>query len=263
MHIHFLDPYRLLPSPIHALDGRVKFVLTVAFILTSALTPVGAWPIYLVLWALIWAVAVLSQLGIGFVTSRAVLAMPFVLAALPLLFSVPGQPLLSLGGLTLTAEGLTRFLSLALKSWLSLQAAILLTTTTPFPDLLLAMRAVRLPRLLVALFGLMWRYIFVLADEALRLMRAREARSGGWPAADRPQGGTLVWRAKVTGGMAGNLFLRGLERSDRIYLAMLARGYDGEIRSLPQPPLSRAAWLALAGGLGVLIVLLFLSLLWA
>ena len=49
----------------------------------------------------------------------------------------------------------------------------MLASSTPFPDLLVAMRAVGIPRLLVAIFGLMWRYLFVLADEVLRLMRAR------------------------------------------------------------------------------------------
>jgi energy-coupling factor transporter transmembrane protein EcfT len=49
MHVHFLDPYRSLTSPVHALDGRVKFVLSVAFILTASLTPLGAWPVYALL----------------------------------------------------------------------------------------------------------------------------------------------------------------------------------------------------------------------
>ena len=79
MHVHFLDPYQPRSSPIHALDGRVKFVLTLAFILTTALTPVGAWPVYILLLALIFAVVILSELGVVFVFKRAVLALPFVL----------------------------------------------------------------------------------------------------------------------------------------------------------------------------------------
>ena len=83
MHVHFLDPYQHYASPIHALDARVKFVLTLAFILTTALTPVGAWPVYILLFALVMAVVILSELGVGFVLKRALLALPFVLAALP------------------------------------------------------------------------------------------------------------------------------------------------------------------------------------
>lgn len=263
MHIHFLDPFRPGSSLVHNLDPRVKLVLTVAFILTAALTPVGAWPVYILLLALILAVELLSDLGIGYVFKRSMLAVPFVLSALPLLFTVPGTPLAQLPGLewTLSLEGLERFLSLSIKSWISVQAAIVMSSTMPFPDLLLAMRALKTPRLLVAVFGLMWRYLFILADEALRLMRARAARSGRSEQAGLRVGGSLAWRARVVGGMAGNLFLRGFERSDRIYTAMLSRGFDGEVRAFAQPPLNQSGWLALWSGLFLCVLILVLGLL--
>jgi cobalt/nickel transport system permease protein len=260
MHIHFLDPYRPLTSPIHAMDGRAKFVLTVAFILTVSLTPVSAWPVYILLFTVLLSIEILSGLGIGYVLKRASLALPFVLAALPVLFTMRGQTLFSvpIGSWTLSAsvEGLERFASIALKSWLSVQAAIVLSACTPFPELLQAMRAVGIPRLLVGMFGLMWRYLFVLVDEALRMLRARAARSGQVAGMGKKAGGSVVWRARVTGGMAGSLFLRGFERSDRIYVAMLSRGYDGEVRSLPLPPFTGRGWLVLASGLAFLGLLL-------
>ena len=69
-------------------------------------------------------------------------------------------------------------------------------------------------------------------------------------------GGGLAWRARVTGGMAGNLFLRAFERSDRIYVAMLSRGYDGEVRSAPMPPLGLGSWLTLFLFIALLLALL-------
>ena len=123
------------------------------------------------------------------------------------------------------------------------------------------MRALQVPRLLVAVFGLMWRYLFVLVDEALRLIRARAARSGISDPALR-SGGTLAWRARVTGGMAGSLFLRAFERSDRIYAAMAARGYDGEVRAFPLPPLAPAARLVLGAGHALLALLTLLGVFW-
>lgn len=149
-----------------------------------------------------------------------------------------------------------RLISIALKSWLSIQVAVLLTVSTPFPDLLQAMRALKVPRLLVAIFGLMWRYLFVLVDEALRLMRARSARSSQHPHKNYRSGRSIPWRARVTGAMAGSLFLRAFERSDRIYLAMLARGYDGEVRVKPLPPLATSQKLLLFGGILLFFVLL-------
>jgi cobalt/nickel transport system permease protein len=74
-------------------------------------------------------------------------------------------------------------------------------------------------------------------------------------------GGPLVWRAKVTGGMAGNLFIRSLDRGERIYDAMAARGYDGEVRAFPLPTITSASWIVLFGGLTLLVVLLLFALL--
>jgi cobalt/nickel transport system permease protein len=264
MHVHFLDPYRPRNSLVHQLDARVKFVLALAFILTAALVPAGAWPVYILLFAVDLSVEILSELGVVYVLKRSILALPFVLAAVPVIFTIQqGTTLFSfdIGPWTLTAysAGLVRFISIALKSWLSLQMAIVLAASTPFPELLVAMRALHIPRLIVAIFSLMWRYLFVLVDEALRLMRARTARSGHSDQAGLKTGGSIAWRARVTGGMAGSLFLRGIERSDRIYMAMLARGYDGEVRSFPLPELGRGSWIILFLGLLLFIALLSLS----
>lgn len=263
MHIHFLDPYEPKNSPIHALDARVKFVLAVAFILTTSLTPAGAWPVYVLLFAISISVVVLSDLGVGTVLKRASIAIPFALAALPVLFTVKGEPLftLPLGFATLTASaaGAERFISILFKSFISVQMAIVLAMSTPFPQLLMAMRAVKIPRLLVAIFGLMWRYLFVLADEATRLLRARASRSGAAQQAGFRTGGSIAWRGRVAGGMAGNLLLRGFERGDRIYAAMTARGYDGEVRGFALPHMPALHQVVLIAGLAVLVLLFGLS----
>jgi cobalt/nickel transport system permease protein len=247
LHIHALDAYRPKSSIIHHLDARVKLVLAVLFIVSAALTPDGAWPAYVLLTALALGVTVASRLGVGFVYRRSAVALPFALAALTVIFSTPGRPLLTtrvLGlNVTLTDAGLIRFVSIVLKSWLSVQMAVVLTASTHFPALLQAMRSLRVPKVLVAVFGFAYRYLFVIGDEALRMLRARAARSG---TAGERGGGSLLWRARVTGGMAGSLFLRSIERSERIYDAMVARGYDGEVRSLRSPVLrSRDVLIAL------------------
>ena len=252
---HFLDPYQPGDSLLHELDPRVKFVLTLAFILTTAALPNGAWPIFLLLLSLVLSAAVTSELGLSFVLRRSLVALPFVLAAVSILFTVPGPTLwhgtLGPWTLTISSTGIARFVTILLKSWLSVQAAILLAATTPFSDILQAMRTVRIPRILVAIFQLTWRYLFVLVNEAMQMMRAREARSAD---PHGRGGGTLAWRARVTGGMAGSLFLRSLGRGERVYAAMLARGYDGEVRAFPRPPVPVTQGVVL----GVLVALLAL-----
>jgi len=260
MHFSPFDLYHAGDSILHGLDPRIKLALTLAFILSVSLTPVGAWPIYVLLLALALSASVASELGLAFVARRAALALPFVLAAFPVMFTIKGDALASvrLGAwtLTLTQPGLERFVSVALKSWLSTQMAILLTATTSLPDLLLAMRSMGLPRLLIAVLGLMWRYLALLVDEALRMLRARDSRSGSW---DGRGGGTLLWRARVTGAMAGTLFLRGYERSERVYSAMLSRGYDGTIRSFSLEPLSWAERLMLIAAFLLLAALVLVG----
>ena len=263
MHVHFLDPYQAKESPVHRLDPRIKLVLTLAFIITTSLVPPGTWPVYVLLLALILSVEVLSELGIRFVFKRSLLAVPFMLAALPIIFTAPGPELASIElgplAISISQAGMERFISIALKSWISIQAAVVLAASTPFPAILVAMRAIRLPRLIVSIFGLMWRYLFVLVDEAIRLNRARASRSGHPRESKGKVGGTLIWRARVTGGMVGSLFLRALERSDRIYMAMVSRGYDGEVRTLPRNGLSLVDWTVLMFSLAVLSFLLLIA----
>jgi cobalt/nickel transport system permease protein len=254
MHFHFLDPYQPRASAIHALDPRIKLMLAIGYILCVALMPSGAWLAYGLAFALALSVILFSDLGVANVLKKSAVALPFVLAAAPLIITAGGPALARVGGVAISANGAARFLSIAIKSWLSVQMAIVLASSTSFPDLLLAMRGLRFPKIFVSIFGLMWRYLFVLADEALRMMRARAARSGEREGAKA--GGGLAWRAKVTGGMAGSLFLRGIERGDRIYLAMASRGYDGEIRSFPLPRILPSQWLVLGMGLAALALLL-------
>ncbi len=258
-----LDPYRSADSYVHQLDARIKLVLTLAFILATALLPVNAWAAFILLLSLAWSCALLSTLGIAFVVKRALVVLPFGLAALPLPFSYPSdvtwQVDMGFVQLTIGQAGLVRLIGITLKSWLSVQAAVMLSASTRLPELLMALRAIRLPRLLVAVIGLMWRYLFVLVEEAARLLRARQARSGTSAHAKGKIGGSLFWRAKVTGEMAGGLFLRSIERSERVYAAMLARGYDGTPRVLEQSPLRRKDWLLMASVLLILFLLLLLG----
>jgi cobalt/nickel transport system permease protein len=247
---------------LHTMDARVKVLFTLAFIVSLSLSPHGAWPAYVLFFSLSLSLALASRLGLAVVFKRSLLALPFALAALPLIFTgpPPRYPLewLPMVPLLYSPTGMERFLSIAVKSWISVQAAILLSATTRFPDLLAALRQLGVPRLLVAVTGLMWRYLFVMFEEVTRLLRARTSRSTN-SIPGKKAGGSLRWRAKVAGGMAGSLFLRSLERSDRIYAAMLARGYTGEPAVIGSKPMTRHDWSTLLFGAAVLASILFFA----
>ena len=234
MHFDAFDRYHETESFIHHLDPRAKVVVTIAFILSNALLPDGAWTAFALSWLFLLFVNVLSNLGITFTLKRSFVALPFALVAITVLFSIPGNTLTSFHflfwDLTITDMGLLRFLSILVRSWLSVQMAILLVATARFPDIIHALEHLRVPSILTTIISFLYRYLFVLVDEVFRLLRAREARSAA--VAGSRSGGSVPWRAGVAGNMAGQLFLRSYERSDRVYNAMLARGYTGHLQTM-------------------------------
>jgi cobalt/nickel transport system permease protein len=263
MHFHIADAYQETGSRLHRLDARVKVVLAVLMILLVGLTPTGAFGAYVGFFTLMMAGAVLARVDPLLVIKRSLVALPFAGAAITLIFTVPGRSLgqVPLVGWTISEAGVVRSMSIIFKSLISVQAAVILMMATHFTDVLWALSALRVPRVLVAIISFMYRYMFVLVDEALRLTRARDSRSAilaGNP--NREQ--SVVFRAQTTGRMIGNLFLRSYERSERVYQAMVARGYRGELKQLDPPPLKMrdvlfaAVPLALGAGLTAIGALL-------
>ena len=259
MHFDAFDRYHETTSFIHRLDPRVKVVITIAFILSNALLPDGAWLAFGLSWLFLIFANGLSNLGLVFTLKRSFVALPFALVAVTVLFSIPGTPLTTFHFLfwdfTITDMGLLRFESILVRSWLSVQMAILLVATARFPDLIHAFEHLRVPSILTTIIAFLYRYLFVLADEVFRLLRARDARSASLPAAAASQrsGGSVAWRAKVAGNMAGQLFLRSYERSDRVYNAMLARGYAGHLMTINAHILRRVDYVTLAMALVVIL----------
>jgi cobalt/nickel transport system permease protein len=257
MHFDAFDRYHESESFLHRLDPRVKVVVTVAFILSNALLPDGAWIAFAFSWLFLLLANTLSNLGFGFTFKRSLIALPFAFIAITILFSMPGKALTSFHFLmwdfTITDAGLLRFVSILIRSWLSVQMAILLVATARFPDIIHALEHLKVPAILTTIIAFLYRYLFVLADEVFRLMRARESRSAAAPG-QRP-GRSVAWRARIAGHMAGQLFLRSYERSDRVYNAMLARGYAGHLETINPHELRRRDYLTVA--LALLVILFF------
>lgn len=249
MQASTFDRYVHGRTPIHLLNPQVKIVITILFILSNVLLPDGAWLAFAVAWLLLLSVNRLAGFSFAYLFKRSFIAIPFALAAITVIFTMPGNVVASwqVGPslITMTDAGIVRFASVLVRSWLSVQMAILLTATTQFPDLMHGLHHLRVPAVLVAIISFMYRYLFVLVEEVTRLLRARDARSARLTA-DGKHGGTVWWRAKVTGNMAGQLFVRSFDRSDRVYQAMLARGYNGELRTMNPHAMQRRDWLALA-----------------
>jgi cobalt/nickel transport system permease protein len=235
LNLDFLDKYASLDSPVHRLDGRVK-VLAVLFSLTVwVTTPVGQWLPFAAAAVLLTVAAGLSRVPPGYLLARGLPVAGFVaLMALLVPFRPGGEVLLRLGpGVAVRREGAQLYATVIAKAFLAVTAVLLLSATTSFAALLEALERLHVPRTLVLIVSFAYRYLFVIAEETLRMRRARDARLFG---------GRWLWHSRVIGQMIGTLFLRSYERAERVYQAMLARGYDaGSPPPRPVPLTARQA----------------------
>jgi len=224
----FLDKYSDGNSVIHRLDPRGKLLATLAFIAAVVLTPAASWLAYGLFFIIIAVPVLLSKVPLSYILRRSLVIIPFVLlVAVFIPFFKEGEvaATANLWGwhISLTQSGLQLMGSILAKSWLSILSLILLTSTTGFPQMLKGMERLRTPGVMVMLLSFMYRYIFLLADEVMRMKQARDSRSFG---------GKRLWQVKTAGNMIGTLFIRSYERGERVYASMVARGFDGHSRTL-------------------------------
>jgi cobalt/nickel transport system permease protein len=224
-------PHRVTPSPLARLDPRVKLGCALGLVLAAVfLPPAEAGKLWMLFGlAALWALV--SQVSARWLATRALFLLPFVgLAALSLPHA-RGQE-----GIELSFYGLA-----FLRAGTSLLATAAFLGTTPEPDALSALSAYRLPRPLGQTIAFALRYLRVMGAEVARMLQARAARAAG--------AGTLALRAQGTGGIVGSLFIRSMERSERISQAMAARGYWGDLPRTEIRRLSGADWSFAAGWL--------------
>ena len=224
----FLDQYSDRDSIIHRLDPRTKLITTLFFVLAVVLTPPNRWQAFALYFILVATLILLSRVPILYVLKRSLVIMPFVvLIAIFIPFfkegEVAGSYNIWLWQVTVTYSGLQVFWNILAKAWLSILSLILLTSTSKFSNLLRSLEKLRLPRVMTMILSFMYRYLFVLVDEVMRMKQARDSRSFG--------GGRLR-QLRTIGNMIGILFIRSYERGERVYVAMVARGFDGQTRTL-------------------------------
>jgi cobalt/nickel transport system permease protein len=247
-----LDHFAAGSGALHRLDPVAKTIGGLATILATVLV---ARDHFIPLIPVAAALAVYHAVGripLGYAAKRLLIVSPFALAV-AILFPLfePGRAVWSaaIGGWTLqvTDAGLVRAGGLIGKFFLCAWAALLLLSTTRFQDMAAALGRLHVPPAFVTQLAFMYRYLWVLSDEMMRLRMAREARDCGY--------GPWSLRMRSRTGLVGVLFLRTFDRAERIYRAMAARGFDGrisggrEVSMRPADRLFTAAALAAAAGI--------------
>jgi len=255
VHHIMLDHFANRSTPAHRLDPAAKAVALLAVILATVLVTRDRFlPLVPVATALA-AYHAVSRTPIRYTLRRLALVSPLAVAVVVLFpFLEPGEAVwrwpVAGGEVVVTREGLLRAGHLLAKFVLCTWAALLLLATTRFQDLLQGLARLRMPRVFVTQLAILYRYLWVLMDEGMRMRMARAARDGGLG----------PWRLRLhsRAGVIGVLFLRSWDRAERIYRAMAARGFDGTLHAPRHGRLRPADWV-FAGSVLVASVALVLG----
>ncbi|MFH1849822.1 MAG: energy-coupling factor transporter transmembrane component T [archaeon] len=194
MHHEYLDRYSRLDSVVHRMDPRFKFISAILFIAVISFSP-NFYPLYVIMPVIVLSI-VLSGVPFIFMLRRLAVCMPFLVF---LLFLPPAKALL-----------------LCAKAASSITIMLLLISTTRFSCVLGTMRFLRVPNLFVMMFSFFYRYIFLFIETIHRMKQARDLRCFTRKQKLSPA---------LVSNMAGGIIVRSYEQSERVYAAMLARGY--------------------------------------
>ncbi len=232
MHHVLLDRWSQGNSPLHRRDPRAKIITLLTFLVVLATTPPNAAVALLTYSALLAAAILISALPLAKVLIRAAIVLPFSLT-FGVISWLAGEP--------------ARALALVEKSYLSTVAVLLLAGTTPLPSLLAGLERLGTPKLLVMIAQFLYRYLFVLSEQAQHMRLAASCRRGAG------QMRSASFRAAA--GTLAVLFARSYERAEGIHQAMRARGFSDRF-SLLRPTrfrFSDSVFVAVASALLILV----------
>lgn len=220
------------PGLLQRLDPRLKAVSLLVLLVAVGL--VHHVSVLVAAYAFTLALAVTSGLPLGFFVKRVWLFVPVFtgIVVLPATLSIvtPGEVVLTLwhwhgAPQGFTAQGLTTAALVVSRVATSVSLVVLLTLTTPWNRLLAALRALGVPRIFILIIGVAYRYVFLLLGTVTEMYEARKARTVSAARHDRAA-------RRFVAASAGALFGRAAHLSEEVHMAMVARGYRGNPRTL-------------------------------
>jgi cobalt/nickel transport system permease protein len=242
-NLGYLDTLSYRDTFVHRLDPRAKLITTLLFIITVVSIPkyeIAALLPFLLFPILLFS---LSDIPVAFILKKVLLVSSFAVFIGIFNPLIDRQTAYSAFGFTVSGGWLS-FLSIMLKFFLTITSALLLIATTSFPGVCHALQKMGMPEIFVSQLLFLYRYIFLLLEEAMKIVRARDMRSFG-------KKGLGI---KPAINLFGTLFLRTVERAERVYQAMLSRGFSGRLN------IARTYCFTIADALFVGLTILFLYL---
>ncbi|MEG1426427.1 MAG: cobalt ECF transporter T component CbiQ [Oscillospiraceae bacterium] len=230
-------------SGIHRLHPLVKILGVLTYIVAvvsfdryalSQLVPYIFFPVLLM---------ALAEIPYSMILKRTMIALPFCLFAGFSNLIVNTTPVLRFGGVTVSA-GLLSLIAIVFRTLLSVSAVLILVAVTPFSELTAQLRRFHVPRILVMLLEMTYRYIGALLEEVSSMYTAYRLRG------DSPKGIEL----RHMGSFVGQLLIRSFDRAERVYSAMQCRGYTLDAEQVKSRPLQGRDWVFLCTVCGLSVL---------
>ena len=223
---------------LQALDPRVRLLGILALILAVIVS--RRLPLVLALFILALLVSLASRVGFRLLAGRVwLIAFGFTgFIALPAIFTTPGIVAFRLGPIAASQQGLLTALLLILRVEAAVTFSTALVLCTRWTHLLKALRSLGVPAEAVTLLAMTYRYIFLLIETASQMFESRQSRIvGNLSAAEQRRLATRT---------AGVLFSKTIDLSNDVYLAMLSRGFRGEMELMTEFHMKLLDYAALA-----------------
>lgn len=237
-HVHAtsFESLTYIISPLHELDARAKIVAALVLVVGVVTTPPLHVVEFVLLCALLAATAALGNLPIGRLLRRSLIVLPaaVTIALLAPVTKAGGSWNVSAIRAAWSGGGWVLAWGIMSKAWLSACVMLLLAATTRTADLLAGLRRLHIPAVFVMLLSFISRYVTVLGDQLHSLRIALASR------APRPRPRVLL---PALGSLSGNLLVRSYERGERVYAAMVSRGYDGTLPAVRRSAITGAGLL--------------------
>jgi len=202
----FWDHYSGLDSPVHRLSPVIKILFVISLVVfLSAIPEYGLSLFSMPVLLFLLIILAVSKVPVVHVVKRTLVILPLIL------------PVIVLNSFFMEA-GLKHSLILSVRSFLSIFSLVLLVSVTSFSDIMKTLSRLHFPQIVIMILSFMYRYFFLLTGEMEKMVRAVKMRSGG------AHGFEIV---RIYSQILGILFIKSYERAERVYQAMLMRGYDG------------------------------------
>lgn len=214
-------------SFLHERDARVKILSLLSFLVILTTTRASQWVAMFGYFLLLCGAVWMARLPLRAVLLRASVVIPFSL---------------TFAGITLLSGDPERAAGIPMKTFLSTLGVLLVVATTPLPRILRGLESLGAPRLIILVIQFLYRYLFVIFEQAQKMRLAAQCRGGGFSGGHRS-------KFQAAAGALAVLFGRSYERAEGIHQAMLSRGFDGHLRLLSGGRLQTADLAFFAGAL--------------